>query len=86
MEKKMIKIKSSDGSFMDVELVTYLFDENQQNNYVVYSKGEVKSAEGDEVIYISKIINNNGVLSVTEIVDDNEWLNVQNMLKRIANA
>ena len=86
MEKKMVKIENSDGSSMDVELVTYLFSDDQQSNYIVYSKGEINSAEGDEVIYISKITNNGSNLLIEEIVDDNEWASVQTLLKRIANA
>ena len=86
MEKKMIIIKNSDGSSLEVELITYLFSDDNQTNYVVYSKGEINGAENDEVIYISKIKNDGEKLVIEEIADDNEWANVQVLLKRIANA
>ena len=86
MEKKMIIIKNSDGSSLEVELITYLFSDDDQTNYVVYSKGEINGAENDEVIYISKIKNDGEKLVIEEIADDNEWANVQVLLKRIANA
>lgn len=86
MEKKMIKIVFEDGSSQDVELVTYLFSEERNTNYVVYSKGEINGAENDEVIYISKIINNGSNILLEEIIDDSEWIDVQNLLKKIANA
>ncbi len=85
-DKEMITIQNSDNSTIDVELVTYLISDDKQNKYVVYSKGEKTGANDDEIIYISKFNINNGIYEITEIVDDNEWLNVQNLLKRIANA
>ena len=86
MEKKNIIIKNNDGTSLEVELITYLFSDDGQSNYVVYSKGEITGAEKDEVIYISKITNDGSKLVIEEIVDDAEWVNVQTLLKRIANA
>lgn len=85
-EKKKITIKNPDGTVMEVELITYLISDDQQNTYVVYSKGELSGADGDEVIYISKVVEKGDVLVLQEITDDNEWLNVQTLLKKIANA
>ena len=86
MGKKRIRIMFSDGRFEDVELVTYLFSDDEQTNYVVYSKGEKNGAEDDEVIYISRIVNNGSSLQIEEITDNNEWISVQTLLKKIANA
>ncbi len=85
-DKKMITIKNPDNTTIDVELITYLISDDKQNKYIVYSKGEKIGAADDEIIYVSKLMQNNGVLTISEIVDDNEWLSVQNLLKRIANA
>lgn len=81
----MVIIENSDGSTMEVELVTYLMSDDRINNYLVYSKGEKNGAEEDEVIYISKILQEGEVLKLAEITDDNEWLEVQKLLKKIAN-
>ncbi|MBR6137915.1 MAG: DUF1292 domain-containing protein [Bacilli bacterium] len=86
MEKRMITIENSDGTTMEVELVTYLMSEDQQINYIVYSKGEVSGNEGDEIIYISRLARNGDALYLEEIQDDIEWSNVQSLLKKIANA
>lgn len=86
MDKKMIRIENSDGTTNDVELITYLYNEEQQINYIVYSKGEMSGSEGDEVIYISRIARNGEALVIEEISDNIEWSNVQNLLKKIANA
>ena len=85
-EKKMIVVKNPDGSSMQVELVTYLISDDQINTYLTYSKGELSGADKDEVIYVSKILQNGDELILQEITDDNEWISVQNLLKKIANA
>ena len=86
MDKKLIEIENSDGTTTQVQLVTYLMSEDQQINYVVYSKGEMSGSEGDEIIYISKLARNGEDLYLEEIKDDLEWANVQLLLKKIANA
>jgi len=85
-EKEMITIQNPDNTTIDVELVTYLISEDKQNKYIVYSKGEKTGVNDDEIIYVSKLTIDNGSLQISEIVDDNEWLNVQNLLKKVANA
>ncbi len=85
-EKEMVVIENSDGSTMEVELVTYLISEDQMHTYLVYSKGEKSGALEDEVIYISKILKDGEILKLEEIVDENEWLAVQQLLKKIANG
>ena len=85
-EKEMITIQNSDNSTVDVELITYLISEDNQSKYVVYSKGEKTGVNDDEIIYISRLISDNGTFKISEIVDETEWVNVQNLLKRIANA
>ena len=84
--KKMVTIAYSDGKTENVELVTYLLSDDQINNYIVYSKGEKSGTEGDEVIYVSRVIRNGDKNFVEEIKDENEWDNVQNLLKKIANS
>ena len=86
MDKKMIIIENSDGTKTEVQLITYLMSEDQQIDYIVYSKGEVNGNEGDEIIYISRLARNGDSLYLEEIQDDLEWKNVQTLLKNIANA
>lgn len=85
-EKEMIIIENPDGSNMEVELITYLISDDQANTYLVYSKGEKSGVDEDEVIYVSKIIEDGEVPKLEEITDDNEWTEVQKLLKKIANA
>ena len=85
-DKEMVIIENSDGSNVEVELVTYLVSDDKTNKYIVYSKGEKSGDAGDEIIYISKVVSEGDVLKLSEITDDQEWLLVQNLLKKIANA
>ena len=86
MEKEMIEIINADGTAEKVEVVTYLMSEDGLRQYLVYTKGEVQGTEGDQVIYISKVVSDDGALKLEEIVDDSEWSSVQHLLKKIANA
>lgn len=81
-----ILIVSKDGNEEEVDVVTYLNSRDNMNQYFVYSKGE-KQPNGDMIIYISKLVEeDDGIIKLYEIVDDNEWKNVQKLLKEIANA
>ena len=84
-ENKKIVIQNPDGTTMEVNLVTYLIREGNIGSYLVYSKGE-KVGIDDEIIYISRIVTNGSVYQLEEIVDDNEWKEVQVLLKKIANV
>jgi len=85
MEDRKVIIQGSDGVKTEVELVTYLINDNNKKTYLVYSKGEKTGAEDDEIIYVSRIVREDNIIYIDEIVDDNEWLEVQNLLKEIAN-
>ena len=84
MEDKII-IVNKNGEEEEVELVTYLNTRDNMNQYIVYTKNE-KQPNGDIVIYISKLIEEDGIKKIIEINDENEWKNVQSLLKEIANA
>ena len=85
-DKEMVVIEDSDGNKTEVELVTYVGSENHVNTYFVYSKGEKTEVESDEIIYISKIVQDGNIIKIQEIQDDIEWAEVLNLLKKIANV
>ena len=86
MDNEMIKLVDMNGNETEVELITYLISDDNMSNYVVYTKGETQGAEQDRIIYISKINREDNKLVISEIIDDNEWIAVQQLLKNIANA
>ena len=86
MTNEMIKLVDLDGNENEVELITYLISDDNMSNYIVYSKGETQGAEQDRIIYISKVSKEEDKLKISEIIDDEEWSSVQQLLKNIANA
>ena len=86
MSNEMIKLVDLDGNENEVELITYLISDDNMSDYIVYSKGETQGAEQDRIIYISKLFKEDDSLKISEITDDEEWANVQQLLKKIANA
>lgn len=78
-------IVNKDNKEEEVEIVTYLNSKDSMNQYLVYTKGE-NQPNGDVIIYISKIKEEDDTTKLEEIVDDNEWKDVQKLLKEIANA
>ncbi len=85
-EKRMITIKNANGESNEVELITYLISEDNMTSYMVYSKGEKVGAEDDEIFYISRIETDGNMIKMNPIESDDEWQNVQKLLKQIANA
>ena len=78
-------IVNKDNKEEEVEIVTYLNSKDSMNQYLVYTKGE-NQPNGDVIIYISKIKEEDDATKLEEIVDDNEWKDVQKLLKEIENA
>lgn len=85
-KKEMAELIDIDGLSFDVEVVTYLNSEDNKRQYVVYTKEEIQEETGNQVIYIAKIIPDGSVFKLEEITDDLEWIDVQHLLKTIANA
>ena len=85
-EKRIITIKNSSGENMEAELITYLISEDNRTSYMVYSKGEKVGADDDEIFYITRIVDKGNIVEMYSIDNDDEWQNVQKLLKRIANT
>ena len=64
MENTVVEIQKKDGTIENVNLVTYLISEDNLRQYIVYSKNEIQGQANDHVIYISKIISDNGTLKL----------------------
>ena len=84
-KNEIVELIDIDGLSSDVELITYLNSEEDKRQYNVYTKGEVQEETSNQVIYIAKIIKEGEQFKLEEITDDMEWLDVQHLLKKIAN-
>lgn len=85
-EKDIVELVDSSGSKTSIEVVTYLTSLDKTKNYVVYTKGEVRGEARNHVIYISRIQKSGDNYEIDEITSDDEWDDVQRLLKRIANS
>lgn len=86
-EKKMIEIVNSQQESEMVELVTFLTSDDNLKHYLVYSKDEIRGENKDQIIYISRVFKgDDNTFKLEEISDNDEWLDVQRLLKKIANA
>lgn len=84
--QEMVEIIDVDGLKTEVEVVTYLNSTDDKRQYLVYTKGEVQEETGNQVIYIDKIIKDESKYKLEPITDDVEWVDVQQLLKKIANV
>lgn len=85
-KKEMAELIDIDGLSTEIEVVTYLNSEDDKRQYVVYTKGEIQEQTGNQVIYIARIVKDGEKLNLAEITEDAEWIDVQHLLKQIANA
>ena len=85
-DKDIVELVDSEGNKNSVTVITYLVSDDKKKNYVVYSKGEKRGSTNDHVIYISRLLKKNDEYNIEEISDDDEWRDVQHLLKLIANA
>ena len=83
---ELIEVVNQNGDRFNINLITYLTIDDGLKHYIVYSKNEDYGIEKDKIIYVSKLLLEDGVISISEIIDDVEWVDVQKLLRRIANA
>ena len=82
--RELVEIIDSKGRVEQVQLVTYLISDDKLKQYIVYTKNEIRG-NNEHVIYISRLYKVGDEKRLDEISDDQEWLYVQSLLKKIAN-
>ncbi len=85
-DKKNIMVTTmQDGSKEEVEvLLAFKFNDNNKE-YVIYTKNEVDE-NGNVTIYISNVIRNGDNVNLTTVADDNEWTRIKNVLRELSKA
>lgn len=86
MNNKNIMITTKpDGTKEQVEvLLAFKFNDNNKE-YVIYTKNEVDE-NGNVTIYISNVIKNGDVVTLTTVADDNEWTRIKNVLRELSKS
>ena len=85
-DKKNIMVTTmQDGSKEEVEvLLAFKFNDNNKE-YVIYTKNEVDE-DGNGTIYISNVTRNGDNVNLTTVADDNEWTRIKNVLRELSKA
>ena len=83
-DKKNIMITTlPDGTEEEVEvLLAFKFNDNDKE-YVIYTKNEVDE-NGNVTIYISNVVRNGDNVSLTKVADDAEWTRIKNVLRELS--
>lgn len=85
-DKKNIMVTTlPDGKNEEVEvLLAFKFNDNN-HEYVIYTKNEIDES-GNVTIYISSVIRNGNDVNLTTVSDDNEWTRIKNVLRELSKA
>ena len=85
-EKKNIMITTlPDGTKEEVEvLLAFKFNDNNKE-YVIYTKNEVDD-NGNVTIYISNVERNGNNVTLSTVADDNEWTRIKNVLRELSKS
>ena len=83
-DKKNVMITTlPDGTEEEVEvLLAFKFNDNNKE-YVIYTKNEVDE-NGNVTIYISNVVRNGDNVSLTTVADDSEWTRIKNVLRELS--
>jgi len=83
-EKKDIMITTlPDGTKEEVEvLLSFKFNDNN-NEYVIYTKNEVDD-NGNVTIYISNVKREANKITLSTVSDENEWARIKNVLRELS--
>ncbi len=83
--KNMMTTTMPDGTKEEVEvLLAFKFNDNNKE-YVIYTKNEVDE-NGNVTIYISNVIKNGNSVTLTTVADDNEWTRIKNVLRELSKS
>jgi len=82
MEKEMIRVVDTDNVELEVELISILEDKEENNKYLVYTKGETQK-NGNLILYIAKIVIAGNSYVLENVDDDTEWGNVKRIMSEI---
>jgi uncharacterized protein YrzB (UPF0473 family) len=83
-DKKSIMVTTMpDGSKEEVEvLLGFKFNDNNKE-YVIYTKNEVDE-NGNVTIYISNVTRDGNNAALSTVSDDNEWTRIKNVLRELS--
>ena len=82
-KKELITIISEEGKEEQVEVVVAFKIKDTNQEYIVYTKNE-KDSNGNVTVYVSRIVEENGISKLDGIDDDDEWTRIKAVLRELA--
>ncbi len=74
-----------DGTKEEVELLlAFKFNDNNKE-YVIYTKNEVDD-NGNVTIYISNVARDGNTVTLSTVSDDSEWTRIKNVLRELSKS
>ena len=81
--KKMMTITLGNGTKKEVELLlSFKFNDNNKE-YVIYTKNE-KDDNGNVTIYVSSVTRVNDDVTLGTVTDDTEWSRIKDLLRELS--
>ena len=81
--KKMMTITLENGTKEEVELLlSFKFNDNNKE-YVIYTKNE-KDDNGNVTIYVSSVTRVNDDVTLGTVADDTEWARIKDLLRELS--
>ena len=78
----MIDVKKSDGTVINVELISYFNLASINKKYLFYTMNEV--VENDlKKMYVAEVVDTEGGVTVGQKMTDDEWTNLKGVMKSI---
>ena len=83
MDKKMMTITLANGTKEEVELLLpFKFNDNNKE-YVIYTKNETDE-NGNVTIYVSSVTRVNDDVTLGSVTDDAEWTRIKDLLRELS--
>lgn len=82
-KKELITIISEEGKEEQVEVVVAFKFKDTNQEYIVYTKNE-KDSNGNVTVYVSRIVEENGISKLDGIDGDDEWTRIKAVLRELA--
>ena len=82
-DKRVISVISENGNEESVEVVTAFKLNDTNQDYIVYTQNE-KDDNNNITVYVSKIIEEDGVSKLAGIESDEEWTRIKSVLRELS--
>lgn len=82
-DKKTMTIVAQDGSVEEVEVILAFKFEDNNKEYVIYTKNE-KDDKGLVTVYVSNVDRSSGETKLYGIHDEEEWNRIKDILRELS--